>query len=722
MANHGKTASNTQSKVDQHRQQAAQPAQPTASQTAKNSATNTASASTATKSPHLAAVSAAVAMNRALNAPQDRPFNLTDEQKKAYEGYQKVVAEKRGIAPEQDGSYKKEHLANELSPAEVLKYAAFEYYKETKDNQQAFNNIQQEIENVYDKNPESPEAAPKELAAINSGLSNRTFLTDNDFLSLLESDEKKAIEYLDSLDDYPVEKANIQKLFEEANIKNAKAKTNASDEKVTGKLKKDNRDPDGPGGSDQKVEATEGDIIKWMMKDIILKELINRWVDKAVDKEIALICGTIHIAQSGNRRLLDMIVDGLTSSKASVQPKPTSQTQPQAQNQAPNTSQSQTNGPTPTAPSDTKEELSFEETIKSLEDQKAGKLIVKTPFKYQLDLYDDLIKHKIVLKDDGYKRGNKKQPYSKFGLNLSNEAYKETLQALQISYNAIALNILKDSIDPNGKNKELRTAIDTWFISKIKELDKEAESGKTSKKNPALPEIFTQNGLTEKDLNNRFEESLNKACINRRLAHIRTNIDNATSIFASNYTQYKLFEMARSSKEEDVKKLQDPKELKKLRTQFEAEGKILMLKNFEALRSGNEKAITAEEMIQLSENMAETSKKLYNKKDSKTQSPNLVEKKIDTTIAEPISLKDLPEDDVLSIEYNNLKILDKEEEEDLKNQQNNLDDKRDSIKAMKERVRSSDKKKREQYIQSIEQMRTPKGSGLPRKQQGGRES
>ena len=130
------------------------------------------------KSKNLSIISAAAAVYRSQNAPQEKPFTPSAEQQKIFAETQKKLADEKGIS------------ANDLSPLDIMKSATFDYYKETQNNDTASNDVQVEIAEVYDNNPENPEPAPEAVTSVNKNV-NITFIPDFEFLTLNEDQQKK---------------------------------------------------------------------------------------------------------------------------------------------------------------------------------------------------------------------------------------------------------------------------------------------------------------------------------------------------------------------------------------------------------------------------------------------------------------------------------------------------------------------------------------------------
>ena len=533
--------------------------------------------------------------------------------------------------------------------------------------------------------------------------SNRTYLTDNDFLALSKDEQDK---YLEGLGDNKVEKDHLLGL-----LKEKEEEKKLSDEDLAAKLGKTDIDPDSARESDEEVKAEKGDIIEWMMEKVILKGL-EKTGDFLVDGAIYVTYGTAHaVYKPLRRKILDPISDwcdsktdaffkklenwaNKTEKNAAQEPTQTP-TQPEPTNESPSTPNS-----------GEEKEPTFKDVINELEEAKK----VNSPDPKQIDamllLGEDLLKRNICLEDDGYKHYPDKHPYPDFGKRFSNKDIKSFLRMYQQINDARTSVFFLNSIDPEGKNNELREAAEKWMHATNAQKDFGQRYGYLKK--IEVPDILKNNGLTEDILNKHLEKAQNEVILFDRAQPQIDRLNNNTTIFACNYAQYKLIEMARKPEnEEQLKKLQNPKDLTALKRQFEAEGRLLMLQNYEYLRKGDKNAVSEEEMLQMSEEMSQTSKTHYKNRDTKSSSPNLVQDRLkpQQTVSEPKDLgayaDSLSVNDVISIYRNNLQILN-QEEEILKGKQAENNNSRAAIEAMKKRVNSPDRKTQKEKIDSLQ--------------------
>lgn len=623
-----------------------------------NTAGRSASPNTATQTPdltNLLVLNAAVAVYRSQNAPEGKPFTPSAEQQKTFAEAQKIFAEKRGIIPDNEGKFREEHLANELSPTEIIKQSAFNHYKATSDKNKAFADIQQELQSVYENDAQTPEPTPEPLIAVNSSLQNRTFLTDNDFLSL---DKNKQIEYLEGLSEYGAEKERLTKLAED--YSNSK-------EHQPVEIAKENGDVTPPKLKDGDYKSSKGDIIDYMMEQIIMEGLDwigNRCVDAACYPLYGILWETGRTVKKIKEPVKSYINDKCQNFFNLFRDKKEEKTE-----------------------KTTSKSTHFSEILDRIDMEKAvltSKNIPQFTTK-DFNLIKDLINHDIYPDDKGYYRKGKFHSYE-------DPDGKDSFIAIQSAYHCMYGALLNDKINPNSDPK-IAEDLMTWVIETDNACEDAAKTGKNAKE-VNVPKSLQDKGFDSKTLNNHLKEAKDNVVAYSQARPLIEKMEKDASLFALNYAQYKLAETARTNPDE---KTQD---FEKLRSEFEAEGKLLMYQNYEHLRKGNDKAISTEEMLQMSQKMADTSKELFNKGDNKKASPNLVEDKL-TQQEKNISPKSLDSyadeltfEDVKNIELNDLKILE-EEEAFLKTQQAQNNSKREDLQAIKERLGMTERKRRE---------------------------
>ncbi len=190
-----------------------------------------------------------------LRAANDKNFHPSDTQIKDYAAARDLLAEKRGIKPKENGSYKKDHLSQELSPYEIAKFYAAQTAAIGENEADSRAQIDQDLKAGYgsDELPKEVEDL-KEVSPIQASLPT---MTDSEFLAL---DEDKQDEYLSGLND--LDKERLTKLLE---------KKQDETTKKAGRFDGFINDPDwGHKKDDDNFKIEQGDIIEYLMKDVIL--------------------------------------------------------------------------------------------------------------------------------------------------------------------------------------------------------------------------------------------------------------------------------------------------------------------------------------------------------------------------------------------------------------------------------------------------------------------
>lgn len=221
------------------------------------------------------AIAAASAMYR---ATKDATFKPADNLVKDYYAAAAHIAELRGIKPDNSGNFSDEQYKNELSPENILKaYAGSMAHSH---GEQAFETlVKPAIQSAY-TDSENNEDTAKEIPQELLNLGNITLKTDSDFFSLNEEEQKN---YLASVGDF--ERDRLTKELE----KNSKSKSSEKDDKTKNAGEFNFMDdPDWGRKEDEEIKIEQGDIIDYLMKEVILKGA--SWT---LDKFVAAPAGVI---------------------------------------------------------------------------------------------------------------------------------------------------------------------------------------------------------------------------------------------------------------------------------------------------------------------------------------------------------------------------------------------------------------------------------------------
>ena len=635
---------------------------------------NSAKSSSNSAPSNLDIIEAATAVYRSQNAPKDKPYTITNEQKTIFETAQKTLADKNGIIPDENGKFREEHLENELSPLNVIKQFSFDHYKESVINHHLNNDtpyldIDIRFGKIYkDESHGQKEEIPDELKNVNTSLSSiKTFYTDTDFLALQPKEQQ---EYLESIKDFGAEVDYLTKLLEG----NSTAKD--KDHKAA-HIENKNKDTDPPKFGDKDFSTKQKDIIDWMLEEVIMPSI--DWVaNRTIDAATYTLYGSTNVVLKGLYRSTNVVLKGTDKIISKVYQKYVEKKQQEAKNKE--KEQKLNESALDTALDELKQEKNALNQNLKTEQQFSQE---------QLAFFDGLIDHSTVIEDDYFINNGKETPYNK--IFSDNKDIKNRLEEFQQSSDAICLFMLNDEINKD-KDPKTSEALKTWYESSNQNIENSTRGSQT---NPIdVPKELKEKGFTEDSLQQQKQKTFDTYKAFKNIRPILSKMEKATAIFAQNYATYKLCEMARTS-EEERSQLDDPKKVENLTKKFKAEGTIIMCQNYEALRNGSSNALSEDKMLQISENMANKSEALYKEKDSKTPSPNFIEQAIkppSTKTTTPQSLADytnnLSFEDVTGIEMQNLKLLENEEKS-LQSQQNDLDTKRNAISQLRKNIENA---------------------------------
>lgn len=208
---------------------------------------------------------AATALHR---ASTDSTYKLSDTQKKDCAAAAIMIAEKRGIKPSNDGKYTQKDVQEFLKPEEMMtNLASFYIYDAKKENGTEETDtrkaIEQDIKSVYENNEQAaqPAIAIAQAAPAMPKLSKEAVLSMGD-------DEYK--EYAMNMD--PADKAEMDKERSKNENDGLGDDINPNKDVVDYKGLRD--DPDwGHKKDDDDFKIEQGDIIEYLMKDVILSSV-----------------------------------------------------------------------------------------------------------------------------------------------------------------------------------------------------------------------------------------------------------------------------------------------------------------------------------------------------------------------------------------------------------------------------------------------------------------
>ena len=191
-------------------------------------------------------------------ATKDRNFKPSQEQIKDFAAACEIIAEKRGIATQKDGSYSKEALNNELSPMALMQVYAAQTLKDSGENDAARQQIGADLKAGYGEGE-----LPQEVLEVQQvPPSYADIMSDDDILAMTNEEERNQIIAGMS----PLDQDRLNKKLEDKK----KAEDNAFEENA-GEARRRRDDPDWAKDDDNdNFKIEQGDIIEYLMKDFIL--------------------------------------------------------------------------------------------------------------------------------------------------------------------------------------------------------------------------------------------------------------------------------------------------------------------------------------------------------------------------------------------------------------------------------------------------------------------
>lgn len=214
-------------------------------------------------------------------ATKDRNFKPSQEQIKDFAAACEIIAEKRGIATQKDGSYSKETLNNELSPMALMQVYAAQTLKDSGENDASRQKIMEDLKTGYNvKRSEiagytQPDGTiisadeyeknqlPQEVQEVQQvPPSYADIMSDDDILAMTNEEERNQIIAGMS----PLDQDRLHKKLEDRK----KAEDKAFEENA-GEARRRRDDPDWAKDDDSdNFKIEQGDIIEYLMKDFIL--------------------------------------------------------------------------------------------------------------------------------------------------------------------------------------------------------------------------------------------------------------------------------------------------------------------------------------------------------------------------------------------------------------------------------------------------------------------
>lgn len=509
-------------------------------------------------------------------ATKDRNFKPSQEQIKDFAAACEIIAEKRGIATQKDGSYSKEALNNELSPKALMQVYAAQTLKDSGENDASRQQIGADLKAGYGEGE-----LPQEVLEVQQvPPSYADIMTDDDILAMTNEEERDQIIAGMS----PLDQDRLNKKLEDKK----KAEDNAFEENA-GEARRRRDDPDWAKDDDNdNFKIEQGDIIEYLMKDIILASAA--WAaNKAAGLGGIVLYETAsgiykHAIRPAGQYTGKVISDQWNNFKALFGKKENENTE-------------------------AKEIL--DDVIKrhdSIVEESKKRQIDSEEKTKKLTLFNDYLRNInsnfVVFGDNDdkiYKQsktGWKEENFKEIRPSAPEEL-KELWKMYRDANRKEQLETLKKKF-PNEN-------IETWFDQQVKfEEDYVRTQGNPTIKEPADPGNKYFNALTEirADQNMRLDIIKEVNAFNYQM-----------ELFAAHYSTYKYIELCRQNPEN--KTLSNREEVDTFLKNAHLEARQIFLTAEKQRRIGNSNISSRETLVDEAEKMMKTSRNLAEKKDKK---------------------------------------------------------------------------------------------------------
>ena len=509
-------------------------------------------------------------------ATKDRNFKPSPEQIKDFAAACEIIAEKRGIATQKDGTYPKEALNNELSPKALMQVYAAQTLKDSGENDASRQQIGADLKAGYGEGE-----LPQEVQEVQQvPPSYADIMSDDDILAMTNEEERNQIIAGMS----PLDQDRLNKKLEDKK----KAEDEAFEENA-GEARRRRDDPDWAKDDDNdNFKIEQGDIIEYLMKDIILASAA--WAaNKAAGLGGIVLYETAsgiykHAIRPAGQYTGKVISDQWNNFKALFGKKENENTE-------------------------AKEIL--DDVIKrhdSIVEESKKRQIDSEEKTKKLTLFNDYLRNinsNFVVFGD-----NDDKIYKQSKTGWKEESFKE----IRPSAPEELKELWKMHRDANRK-EQLETLkkkfpnenVETWFNQQIKfEEDYVRTQGNPTIKEPADPGNKYFNALTEirADQNMRLDIIKEVNAFNYQM-----------ELFAAHYSTYKYIELCRQNPEN--KTLSNREEVDTFLKNAHLEARQIFLTAEKQRRMGNLNISSRETLVDEAEQMMKTSRNLAEKKDKK---------------------------------------------------------------------------------------------------------
>ena len=509
-------------------------------------------------------------------ATKDRNFKPSQEQIKDFAAAREIIAEKRGIATQKDGTYPKEALNNELSPKALMQVYAAQTLKDSGENDAARQQIGADLKAGYGEG-ELPQEV-QEVQQVPSSYAD--IMSDDDILAMTNEEERNQIIAGMS----PLDQDRLNKKLEDKK----KAEDKALEES-TGEARRRRDDPDWAKEDDNdNFKIEQGDIIEYLMKDIILASAA--W---AANKAAGLGGIVLYETASGTYKSIirpagehtgKVISDQWNNFKALFGKKENENTE-------------------------AKEIFddvigTYEENVKKLDKEKTEK---EAP--HLADYFKHIISNHVVFDETGDKI------YCQYTNGWSETTFAEKFPKMPEASKKYLLDFRKnirdeqlETLKKKFPNENIKN-IETWFDLQVKfEEDYVRTQGKPTIEEPRRldPDDKYFNALTEIRAGQKMQIELHKEAF---------ILDCQMNLFAAHYSTYKYIELCRQNPED--KTLSNRDEVDAFLNNAHLEARQIFLTAEQKRRMGDPNIPSRETLIDEAQQMMETSRNLAEKKDKK---------------------------------------------------------------------------------------------------------
>lgn len=627
------------------------------------------------------AFGAALAMYKAKKNPS--AYTPTEQHYKDFAALRQMYAEDNQIKEGKNGQFSEKQLDGPLSPLNIAHYYAEERFKEAGDDRQKREEqrlaIEKSIKEIYpdETNAEgkSHPTCPNEIKELSS------FKTDTDFLSLSEDEQK---EYLNLVSEG--EKDRLSKLAENKN-------SNQHEEQLknAGRLGPNMDDPDwGHKEDDDDFKIEQGDIIEYLMKDVILAGAawglnktagfvgsvtyevgseFNKNILRPASRKLGTLWNNLWKASPPNspiRKAVDIIETNLDACNKGIE----------IYSKEPG-----------------KETLHFEKIMRQL------------------------AKHYVVFDDDKNrifsptKDGNDTLPTTKEdfqkGSFYSYDTYttkktdgtvvkgKDNLKNLQKIFDDVVMRRMNKELNPDNDPAKQKDIEDNYKIY----VNLVERSVKTDTPNNAEITKFKNNNP---DFMTAYGKGVEEVMLNIAVNRQMRLLAYQTEKFKDLYYQYRFLEEKQKNPENQI--FSDDQAQKDFFDKTMAEGQILFMKAEQNRRDDSTKTPSREKLIDIVEKQANDMLKAVDKKSNQPVKNEVAEIITPPTTEEEksnfLNAKDPTAYDFLADEQKNCATR----EAELTTQQNENKTKRKNIEQLKEKIKQNEK--RGQYIDSLQKSKT----------------